>query len=1015
MGFTKEQQLAIDKEGSNIIVSAGAGSGKTAVLTERVIRKLKNGVNIDELLVLTFTNEAAGEMKNRIREGIIKNNLTKQLDLIDSSYITTFDSYALSLVKKYHYLINVTKDIKIIDKPVITIHKYKLLDKIFEDKYGETKFNNLIDSFCIKDDNILKEYIINVSNKLDLLIDKEEYLNNYITNNYNNFYIDNLINEYNKLIENKIKELHNIYNNFVNYCPDKLIKKLDEWFNPLFKSNNYNENVLFKTIPSVKFIGVSESGLGIKNSIKEKIDEINELLRFKDVNEIKESILSTKENIEEIIDIIKILDKEILIYKDKYQIFEFNDISHMAIKIVKEYPEIRNEIKEYFNEIMIDEYQDTSSLQEEFISYIENNNVYMVGDIKQSIYRFRNANPYIFKNKYDNYSINNNGIKIDLIKNFRSRNETLYNINEIFNLIMDNDIGNANYIKEHNMIYGNTLYDNEETKHNNYMEIYNYKTDKLDKYTKEEKELFIISEDIKNKIKNKYQVFDKKTAKLRDLKYSDICIITDRNKYLDTYKKILQYHELPSVIYMDEELTNDTAILVIKNLIHLVLLVNQNTYDDKFKYVYTSVARSFIFNYSDNDIYHLIKSKNIYNDNIIKLCKEIDINLPIPNVINNILNKFNIYNKLITLNDIDKNITRINNLIEISNNLSNINYDIMEFINYIDDTIKLDEKVKYQSNITSENAIKIMNIHKSKGLEFSLCYFTGMHNKFTIKEISSKFIISNKYGIIIPYLKNNDLNNTILKDLYTNNYYMEEISEKIRLFYVALTRAREKIIIVTSINEEKNKYTGQVPYEERIKYRSFLDILNSLNITNKYIINKEANYTDMYKKASTKNIKKEVSDVKITNKCNHIEYTIVKNRHFSKEQNNILNKDIIDKMKYGNEIHEIFEYADFKNPQNKYVINFLKHIDNNFINHYHEYEFTYEENNNLYSGIIDLILEYDTHIKIIDYKLKDTDDTEYLKQLDGYKKYLNKITNKNIKIYLYSILEDKLVEVTNEN
>ena len=178
MAFTKEQQLAIDKEGSNIIVSAGAGSGKTAVLTERVIRKLKQGIDVNHLLVLTFTNEAANEMKSRIRDGIIANGLEEQLLLLESSYITTFDSFALSLVKKYNYLLNVSDNLKIIDTSVITIYKNRLLDSIFDSYYGNDSFDKLINDFCLKDDKSIKEFIIDVSNKFDLLVDKEGYIDN---------------------------------------------------------------------------------------------------------------------------------------------------------------------------------------------------------------------------------------------------------------------------------------------------------------------------------------------------------------------------------------------------------------------------------------------------------------------------------------------------------------------------------------------------------------------------------------------------------------------------------------------------------------------------------------------------------------------------------------------------------------------------------------------------------------------------------------------------------------------
>ena len=1009
MTFTKEQRLAIDKDKTNIIVSAGAGSGKTAVLTERVIRKLKDGIDIDKLLILTFTNEAAGEMKNRIREAIIKNKLDNQIDLIESAYIATFDSFALSLVKKYHYLLNISKDIKIIDESIITIYKYKVLDKLFEDSYGNELFDKLINDFCYKDDYNIKEFIIQVSNKLDLLIDKEKYIKDYIKNNYNEKYIDSLINKYTNLIEKEIIELKDIYQELIYYCNESLTKKINAWLEPLFKYNNYDDLVLFNTIPTIKFIGFNVEGLELKEKFKEKIDKIKNLLRFKNTKDIKESILSTEEYTEVIINIIKKLDKEVSLYKDKHEIYEFNDISKKAIEIVKNYPNIKEEIKNSFNEIMIDEYQDTSDIQETFINYIENNNVYMVGDIKQSIYRFRNANPDIFYKKYEKYTNNIDGIKIDLNKNFRSRKEVINNINEIFNLIMDNDLGNANYQKEHNMIYGNTNYDNEFTNYNYNMEIYNYCVDN-DYFTKEEKELFIISEDINEKIKNKYKVFDKKTNKLRNIKYSDICIITDRNKHLETYKKILEYSKIPSVIYMDEELTNNITILVIKNLINLIALINNNIYNDKFRYLYTSVARSFIFNYSDDKIYNQLKEKNIYKDKIITLSKEIDINLPLPEIINDILNKFNIYYKLTNLYDIEKNIIRINNLIDISNNLSTLGYDILDFIEYLDDAIKINKGIKYRENTKSIDAVKIMNIHKSKGLEFSICYFTGMHNKFTIKEITSKTLISNKYGIILPYKKDNELNDTIIKDLYQDDYYNDEISEKIRLFYVALTRTREKIIILANINNEITKYNKLIPKEKRIKYHSFLDIINSLDI-NKYIVNKEDKCTNEYKLITTKNISKETSDIKIIDKEINIKYDKITNKHFSKEVPILLDLETINNINLGNNIHELFEYADFKNTVNEYINNLLKQIDNNYINIYHEYEFSYEENNEVYNGIIDLLLEYKNHITIIDYKLKNINDKEYIKQLNGYKKYIEKITNKNVIIYLYSILDNKLLEV----
>lgn len=1009
MAWTNEQLDAINKDGSNIIVSAGAGSGKTAVLTERVIRKLKSGVDVDRLLVLTFTNEAANEMKSRIREAIIKNGMDNQLGLLDSAYITTFDSYALSIVKKYHYLLNVSSNVSIVDSNIVLIYKYKVIDKIFEDMYGSKLFDKLVNDFCLKDDKNLKQYVLSISNKLDLLVDKDEYLNTYLDNFYSDNFINMVIGEYEKLIRKKIIELEELYNEFQGYITSKLSNKLDEWFRVLFNGKDYDDYVLFNTMDSVRFTGVDELGREVRDNIKLKIDEIKKLFRFKNKSDIRNSLFSTYDYASVIIDIVRKLDSEVLKYKNEHDIYEFNDIAHMAIDVVAINDDVRLELKEYFNEIMVDEYQDTSSIQEKFISLISNNNVYMVGDIKQSIYRFRNANPYIFQDKYDRYAKGEDGIKIDLLKNFRSRSETLFNINEIFNLIMDNDIGNANYLESHNMMYGNTAYDLEDTKVNNKLEIYNYSSEDTE-FTKEEKEMFIISEDIIDKIKNKYPVFDKKSGKLREIRYSDICIITDRNKYLDKYKKILEYNGIPSVLYKDEILTNDDDILVIKNLISLVDYVNKRIYDNKFRYMFTSVARSFLFEYSDDSIYQIFKNNTFRNDKIISMCKEIDMNMPLNDVIISIIDKFEVYDRLTKLTDIDKCLVRINNLLDIANSLSSLEYDISDFVNYINDVIENGLAVKYSVSTNGGDAVKLMNIHKSKGLEFSLCYFVGFHNKFTIKDINDKVLFSSKYGIILPYM-NEELEDTVLKEIYADNYFIEEVSEKIRLFYVALTRCREKMIIVTSLYEERKGFSKLVPYSKRIRYRSFLDILNSINVIDKYVVLKEANYSHDYDNVKVKDIVASNDNNFVDKKEIKLNYDIVTNKHYSKEVKKVLDIDIIKTMEYGTKIHEILEFSSFNDRSNIYVNKLLDKVDNNFINVYKEYEFTYEDNNTTYVGVIDLMLEYDSYINIIDYKLKNIDDDNYLKQLNGYKKYIESITDKQVNIYLYSILSGELRKI----
>ena len=242
--WTKEQQEAIDKEGKNIIVSAGAGSGKTAVLTARVIRKLKDGIDVNRLLVLTFTNEAAGEMKDRIRKAIKKEeSLSKQLDYLDSAYITTFDSYALSIVKKYHYLLNISKNIGIVSSSIINIKKQEELDQIFEDLYNEENkdFLKLINDFCLKDDKDIKKQILNINNSLEQKYNKQEYLKSYIEDFYNETYINNIIQEYLKEIKETHRKIKNLYEEVITKEEDKKANEYIEALSKLINSKTYDE------------------------------------------------------------------------------------------------------------------------------------------------------------------------------------------------------------------------------------------------------------------------------------------------------------------------------------------------------------------------------------------------------------------------------------------------------------------------------------------------------------------------------------------------------------------------------------------------------------------------------------------------------------------------------------------------------------------------------------------------------------------------------------------------------
>ena len=1010
MKWTNEQLKAINESGKNIIVSAGAGSGKTAVLTERVITKLNSGIKINELLILTFTNLAAHEMKERIKKALIKNEDKENLNLIDSSYITTFDSFSLSIVKKYHYLLNLTPNVKIVDSSIINLKQLEFIDEIFDNLYNDNNKNfiKLISDFCVKDDKEIKKYILSINQKLNMKYDKINYLNSYISDFYSSLNIKKIINEYMSIIYNKITFIQENLKEILCLDSQEYSKKLSNSLNNLICCKDYdtilsNLNVKLPTLPKnrddIKFY---------KENISNTLKELKDIMEYDSEEHLINTLYSTKEYIESIIEIIKKVDKKTNEYKLLNEQYEFNDIALFAINLFKTNDDVRLETMNSFKEILIDEYQDTNDIGEEFISLISNNNVYMVGDIKQSIYRFRNANPNLFKTKYSNYMNNIDGLKIDLNKNFRSRKEVLNCINLIFQNVMSEDIGGAEYNNNHAMIFGNNSFIDNNL--NNDLEIYTYEPND---YKKEEIEAFIIANDIKNKIKNKYKVSDK-SFDLRDAKYEDFTILVDRSSNFDLFKTIFEHMEIPLELVRDESITDDVILTVLKNILNLIIKIKSQTYDDEFKFYYVSIARSFLVEYSDKEIYNYLNNinKNELINKINKLSYFEDIS--IIDLIDEIIDEFNIYEKIIKIGNISSRITMLDYLKQIAANFSENGSTIYEFIDYLNKISKEQFEIKYKSSMTSSNSVKMMTMHKSKGLEFKICYFPMIYKSFNISDLKEKFLYDDTYGLISPYF-DSGIGEIITKKLLREKYIKEEISEKIRLFYVALTRSKEKMIIVSPLLKENKK--------SKLTYRSFYDVLCSVPF-DKYINN--INLDEIYMTRNY-NLKKDKNvlfnnDVKINVLNLEIENTAMEDKSFSKQTSDLATIEEYNNISLGKYMHYLLEIIDFKNPNYENIEPFYKNKIEQLLNNellkdianckiYKEYEFIYEEDCIKYHGIIDLMIEHDNYIDIVDYKLKNTLDENYIQQLKGYKKYIEKLSNKKCNTYLYSIINETIKKI----
>ena len=1034
--WTDEQWEAIYEDHKNIIVSAGAGSGKTAVLTERVIRKLKDGVDVNRLLILTFTKAAAGEMADRIRKKIKKiPELKEQLDLLDSAYITTFDSFALSIVKKYHYLLNISPSIGIIDSSVITLEKSRVMDEIFLSYYQEKDedFLKMIRTFCTKDDTEIKNSILRISNQLDLLSDKKKYLEEYLDKYYSDDRLIQSVEEYFSLIQEKIDFIFETVS-AISLLDAEYAIKLEESLEMLKEIHCYNDirkylNIKLPSAPR----GSEEELKSLKSSISDKLKEIKNLAVYEDEDEIISTLKSTYDTVKVMIEIILKFTDKISWYKEDKGAYEFNDIAIMAIDIVKNYSYVRDELKEYFNEIMIDEYQDTNDLQEEFISMISNHNVYMVGDIKQSIYRFRNANPYIFKNKYDLYSESKIDKKIDLNKNFRSRKEVLENINAIFTLIMGEELGGANYLESHQMIFGNGAYLKEEANHSHEMEIVRYPYSKEVGFSKDEIEAFIIARDIQDKVSHGYLVFDKDSGILRKCLYSDFSIIMDRATTFDLYKKIFGYLGIPVTLLKNEKMNDEDDILLISNIIKLVLKLSVKEIDTEFKYLFISIARSFLIGLSDEEIFDYFIKNTYMESDVVGKCLKLVRTLPYTTphqLIDDIIDSFSFYEKYITIGNVEGGIVKLTKIREIAINLESLGYSVKDFSVYLSELLENGIEMQYEVSDNGATSVKLMTIHKSKGLEYPVCYFSGLYKKFNISDLKERFLYDKNYGIITPYFQEG-IGEVIWKDLVRDCYLKEEISEKIRLFYVALTRAREKMIMIVPENDKLRDFSQVTVLEDSVKknFRTLEDMLDFISFRlssyEKKIsledIHLTKNYAYLKKSNYQKSLSKEKKEIEVFSYSFSLDE--VESKSFSKKNHEVISKNQYELMKLGTMVHEYLEFFDFKNPciekiENKEVQKIMKRLLQCSIFHnidkakvYQEYEFIDEEGNQELHGIIDLMLVYDDHIDIIDYKLSNIYDDDYDEQLNGYYKYIQKKTDKKVHLYLYSLISGEYREV----
>ena len=343
-------------------------------------------------------------------------------------------------------------------------------------------------------------------------------------------------------------------------------------------------------------------------------------------------------------------------------------------------------------------------------------------------------------------------------------------------------------------------------------------------------------------------IYDKDEGIKRKRQYGDITILLDRKSTFETYQKVFEYLKVPLTSYKNSNLTLSNELLCFKNIFKLILKYSIKEFDSEFKHAFMSVARSFIYEYKDDYLFEIINNDDYYNNSIFDSLKDIIENLDYLSIIeitDRIMFNLDIYYKLIKCGNIEGSSAIIEYITNLMNDLNELEYNLDKVIEYFDSVIDKELKIELPVRKSSVNSVEIMTIHASKGLEFRLCYFAGVKKKFSEFDSKKKFIYDDEFGLLLPMFINNEKYVNIGKYLYMDKYYNEEISEKIRLLYVALSRAKEKMIIVGDFNDSKTK---KVSLKET---RNFYDLIkfaeNKLSSYYKFIDLNDYEITESYK------------------------------------------------------------------------------------------------------------------------------------------------------------------------
>ena len=836
--WTKEQKEAICDRGNNLLVSASAGSGKTTVMTERIIKLLsEDKIPISNFLIVTFTSASAQDMKLKIIDKLSKlpkdDFILEQIDMVSTSDISDLHSFYSRLVSTYFYEVQIDPNFKIIDETEASYLKSRAIERVFEtlEKQDNEELYRIFDIFQKgrKDDN-LKNSIFDLSNFLSAHLDGE----NWFLENLNVIYSSN-INEnicIKKICKNFISEINDIVKDiqtFLIKCEgcDAYSYYFTDILNSLSvfsakKSFIENSKILYNftlpRLPTVKndYKIFSDEAKALKESLKNLVDDYKIYFCSDDEQELKKRIDETKADIMSLFKITKLYNDAYDNLKREAGGLDFNDLEKYALKILSN-ETISQAVKSKYDYIFVDEYQDINEVQEKIISLLSrDNNRFMVGDLKQSIYRFRLCDPEIFLEKYRSYS--NSLEKSKVIKlncNFRSDKKILRFVDDVFSMSMTEKFGGINYENESKFVAGENNLDAEKAVNLCYIDTSKEESEKL---------LSNVVYSVKNHIDNntadttqavseaRYvaqkitEIINDKNNQDKEINFSDFAVLVFARTY-----KILKFIDeirrlgIPISFDSSENIMEKTHIQEIINFIKLCVC-------EKDDFLLYKVLKSKLFNFSDEEIVEIRKidqSLRFYEltQDISKITNS-ELQLKLQKFIDNLF-YYRKMSKILTIKELCKRIVKdfkLNelNLLEI-NGLEN-NWDIEKLISALPNLYAVEFFASYDNfslelqNSSGRDAVQVMTVHRSKGMEFKYVFIINTSGQINYQNLKKTIITNKQYLIGMEYYDSKTRMALSTPEMSVSKMVEKRkmAEEQLRVLYVALTRAKEKLYVICS-------------------------------------------------------------------------------------------------------------------------------------------------------------------------------------------------------------------------